>query len=262
MAKAQAQQAPVSKGNVVLSTLKVEYMPIDSIKPNEYNPNRQSEHDFTLLCKSIDEDGMTQPIVVLRTSMVIVDGEHRWRACKALGYTEVPVVLTDMTPAQARIATLRHNRARGGEDVELAAAVLRDLAKMGATEWLKDSLEMDAVELENFLSGVDQQDGMSNEQAAALANADQDTLKDLVRKEGGVVEEHQTTSVQDVIRARETRLRDAKNEQERKKIEKDTSVYRLRLVFTGEEAGVVRKALGNKPVEKLLQICRDRSHQP
>ena len=261
MAKAK-QDKPVAKGNVALGQLKVEYMPIDAVKPNDYNPNRQSEHDFTLLCKSIDEDGMTQPVVVIGETMTIVDGEHRWRACKALGFEEIPVVLTDMTPAQARIATLRHNRARGGEDVELAAAVLRDLAKLGATEWLKDSLEMDDVELGNFLSAVDHQDGMSNDQAAALANADQDTLKTMIKQEGGKVEEHQTASVQDVIRARETRLRAAKTEQERAKVEKDTSVYRQRLGFTGEEAGIVRKAQANKPDEKLLQICRERSHQP
>lgn len=259
--KKQTPKVP-SKSNVVLGQLKVEYMPIDAVKPNDYNPNRQSEHDFTLLCKSIDEDGMTQPIVVIKSTMVIVDGEHRWRACKALGFEQVPVVLTDMTPAQARIATLRHNRARGGEDVELAAAVLRDLAKLGATDWLKDSLEMDQVELDNFLSAVDHQDGMSNEQAALLADADQATLKEMIQQEGGKVEEHETASVQDVIRARENRLRNAKNEQEKAKVLKDTSVYRLRLVFTGDEAGVVRKALGNKPVEKLLQICRERSHRP
>lgn len=262
MSKPKKPTEPAAKENVVLDKLKVVYMPIDAVTPNDYNPNRQSEHDFTLLCKSIDEDGMTQPIVALRSSMVIVDGEHRWRACKTLGFTEVPVVLTDMSPAQARIATLRHNRARGGEDVELAAAVLRDLSKLGATEWLKDSLEMDDLELTNFLDAVDHQDGMSNEQAASLANADQDTLNRMIVKEGGVVEEHQTSSVQDVIRARETRILAAKTEQERISVVNDTSVYRLRLVFTGDEAGIIRKALGNRPVEKLLEICRERSQQP
>lgn len=251
--------AKVDKKNVALDTLKIEYLPIDDVKPNEYNPNRQSEHDFELLCKSIDEDGMTQPIVVLRETRVIVDGEHRWRACKALGFQEVPVVLTDMTAAQARIATLRHNRARGDEDVQLAAAVLRDLVKLGATDWLKDSLNMDEVELDNFLEAVDQQDGMSNEQAAELANADDHTLREMVKKEGGQIEEHQSVSVQDVIRAREKRILEAKNLQEKEQAQREIDVYRLRLVFTGDQAVVVKRVLGKKPIEKLLEICRSRS---
>jgi ParB/RepB/Spo0J family partition protein len=253
-----AKKVQVDKQNVALQTLKIEYVAIDSVKPNDYNPNRQSEHDFELLCKSIDEDGMTQPVVVLRKDNVIVDGEHRWRACKALGFEQVPVVFTDMTPAQARIATLRHNRARGEEDVELAAAVLRDLVSLGATDWVKDSLNLDEVELSNFLEAVDKQDGMSTEEAEKLAEADDSTLREMVKSEGGSIDEHQSVSVQDVIRAREKRLREAKNEQEKADAAREIDVYRLRLVFTGEQAVVVRRVLGKKPIERLLEICKSR----
>lgn len=249
---------PASKNNVVLTKLVIEYVPIDSLKPNDYNPNRQSEHDFELLCKSIDEDGMTQPVVALRATRVIVDGEHRWRACKALGLEQVPVVLTDMDPAQARIATLRHNRARGEENVELAAAVLRDLVALGATDYLKDSLNLDDVELSNFLDAVDKQDGMSTADAKELAEADDATLREMVKKEGGSVDEHQSVSVQDVIRAREKRIQTAKSDQEKADAIREVDVYRLRLVFTGEQATIVRRVLGKKPIERLLQICRDR----
>lgn len=256
MAKKQAKIT--EKHNVALQTLIIEYLPIDAVKPNDYNPNRQSEHDFELLCKSIDEDGMTQPIVALRATRVIVDGEHRWRACKALGYTEVPVVLTDMNPAQARIATLRHNRARGEENVELAAAVLRDLVKLGATEWLKDSLSMDEVELQNFMESVDHQDGFTSEQAKQIATADDAELRSMVRQEGTAIDEHASVSVQDVIRAREQRLSQAKDDQEKAQIDKETDVYRLRLVFTGMQAEIIRRVLGKKPIDTLLEICRSR----
>jgi hypothetical protein len=147
-------KAKVEKLNNKLERLVIEYAPIDSIHNNSYNPNRQSDHDFQLLLASIREDGFTQPIIVQRASREIVDGEHRWRAARELGYTEIPIVLTDMTPEQMRIATLRHNRARGSEDVELSVQVLRDLEKLGALDWAQDSLLLDDVELNRLLEDI------------------------------------------------------------------------------------------------------------
>src|SRR5690606_944115 len=83
-----------------LETLSIEYVDVDSVSPNTYNPNRQSEHDFELLVKAMTEDGITQPIIVQRSTRQIVDGEHRWRAAKHLGYTQIPVVFVDMTEEQ------------------------------------------------------------------------------------------------------------------------------------------------------------------
>lgn len=252
----------VQKHNVQLETLRVEYVPIDSLKPNDYNPNRQSEHDFELLCKSIESDGFTQPVVALRSTRVIVDGEHRWRAAGALGHEEIPVVFTDMTPEQARIATLRHNRARGEEDVRLAAAVLKDLARLGATDYIQDSLNMDALELENFLEAVDDADGFSTEEASAIASADDDTLRRMVREEGGRIDEHTSVSVQDVVRAREERLADQRRGEERDASRSDAAVYKLRLVFTGDESVIVKRVLGRRPIERLLAICAGEITRP
>ena len=138
MAKTKGK-AEVEKKNKVLEALNVQYVTHDQIVPNTYNPNRQSEDEFELLKRSMSEDGFTQPIVCVKHEdqegmFRIVDGEHRWRCSKELGYDEIPVVVTPMTYEQARIATLRHNRARGSEDIELTSEVLRDLEKLGALD--------------------------------------------------------------------------------------------------------------------------------
>ena len=116
----------VERKAVALERLNVEYTSIDSLKPNTYNPNRQSDHDFELLLRSMEEDGFTQPIVV-NNDFVIIDGEHRWRAASSLGIKEIPIVKVNMSKEQMRISTIRHNRARGSHDVQLEAEVLRDL---------------------------------------------------------------------------------------------------------------------------------------
>lgn len=127
--------AAVGKKASALERLVVEYVAVDSIKPNSYNPNRQTERDFELLLLSMKEDGFTQPIVCQRESREIVDGEHRWRAGRHLGLEMVPVVFVDMTMEQMRISTLRHNRARGSEDIDLSTKVLQDLRELGALDW-------------------------------------------------------------------------------------------------------------------------------
>lgn len=43
----------IAKTAVALQRLAVEYVPHDSIHPNTYNPNRQSEHEFELLRRSM-----------------------------------------------------------------------------------------------------------------------------------------------------------------------------------------------------------------
>ncbi len=100
-----------------LGALTVEYLAINAVRPNSYNPNRQSKDDFELLSRSIDEDGFNQPIVVRKETMEIVDGEHRWRCAREKGFTQIPCVLVSMTDQQMRVSTLRHNRARGSEDL-------------------------------------------------------------------------------------------------------------------------------------------------
>jgi hypothetical protein len=52
-------KATIQARSARLERLVIEYVPINSIKPNRYNPNRQSEHEFELLKKSMDEDGIT-----------------------------------------------------------------------------------------------------------------------------------------------------------------------------------------------------------
>lgn len=147
-------KTPITKNIVTLEHMDVTQVPVDSIHPNDYNPNRQSDRDFELLCRSIEEDGFTQPILVHEPTMTIVDGEHRWRACKVLGHTTVSVVMSSMTIEQMMIATLRHNRARGNENINLASDVLREIQKMGGIEGAADSLMMDDIEMKIMLEDI------------------------------------------------------------------------------------------------------------
>lgn len=242
---AKKTPAAEAKNNVVLDRLDVTYLPVDAVKPNQYNPNRQSDHDFELLCKSIAEDGFTQPIVVDEASMEIVDGEHRWRACKALGFPEVPVVLTRMTAEQRRISTLRHNRARGAEDASMAADVLREIEAAGEMAWAQDSLMLDDLEVKRLLEDVSPSEtdkvdvGPSSGPTATVLDGQTDPASEKRRKETAVAQ----------AKAAEQQTMERRDGE---------GVYRVLLVFEGEEAACIQRVIrsAEKPAHKVVELCQ------
>jgi ParB/RepB/Spo0J family partition protein len=95
-------------------------VPTDSITPNPWNPNKQSDFMFEKERGSIREFGFLDPITV-RTlddgSLQIVDGEHRWRAALAEKMPAVQVLnLGNLTDARARVLTDLLNSIRGKVD--------------------------------------------------------------------------------------------------------------------------------------------------
>lgn len=243
--------AVVERTGQALEQLVIEYVSPDAITPNSYNPNRQNEHEFRLLCKSMEEDGFTQPVIV-GADGAIVDGEHRWRAAKELGLTAIPIVRVPMDAAQARVATLRHNRARGSEDIELSVEVLRDLERLGALEWAADSLDLDDEELNRLLADIPAPEALAGEEFSEAwepgnAGSQIETADQRVDV---------TPLAADAIRAREERLREARTEEERQAITRDRSIYRVALTFAAEEADLVKTALGESPAARMIEVCR------
>ena len=112
----------------------VTWVPRDNLTANNYNPNKMPKQEMKLLKVSIMEDGWTQPIVA-RIDGEIVDGFHRWTVAgdpevSALTDGLVPVVrITEIDPARQRMATIRHNRARGEHYVLSMADIVAELVK-------------------------------------------------------------------------------------------------------------------------------------
>lgn len=73
-------------------------VPVNSIKPNSLQP-RQTFSDESLadLAESIRENGIIQPLIVVRSGngFELVAGERRLRAAKVVGLYEVPVIIRD-----------------------------------------------------------------------------------------------------------------------------------------------------------------------
>lgn len=131
----------------------VKWVDRNTLKPNGYNPNRVAPPELRLLKISIMEDGWTQPIVI-NPDNEIVDGFHRWTVSGDKQVAEltgglIPVVVTkprDM--AQQKMATIRHNRARGTHGVLDMSKIVQSMIEDGVSQQeIMGRLQMEAEEV-------------------------------------------------------------------------------------------------------------------
>ena len=119
-----------------LSTL--QWVDRDSLKPNDYNPNKVSQENLKLLRQSILSNGWTLPIVV-RPDYGIIDGFHRWTVAgeeplRSMLDGKVPVVIVrHADEAEDIYGTITHNRARGTHLLEPMKAIVKRLLAQGKT---------------------------------------------------------------------------------------------------------------------------------
>lgn len=82
-------------------------VPIDSVRPH---PENARQGDVGALCESLERNGQYAPIEYRRESGEIVVGNHRWKAAKALGWSEIAAIPLDISETQARRILLVDNR--------------------------------------------------------------------------------------------------------------------------------------------------------
>tara|TARA_R110000772_G_C13310310_1_gene440322 strand:- start:4022 stop:4534 length:513 start_codon:yes stop_codon:yes gene_type:complete len=129
----------------------------EELTSNDYNPNKVAKPEMALLKISILEDGWTQPIVI-NPDMSIVDGFHRWTTSadaevSAMTDGLIPTVMLNPTSReQQKMATIRHNRARGTHKVLEMSTIITDLVKQGiAGEEIMHRLGMEKEEVTRLL---------------------------------------------------------------------------------------------------------------
>jgi ParB/RepB/Spo0J family partition protein len=124
----QMRRLQMEKGG--LGVLEVIWYNIDAVHPNNYNPNVMSESKFEALCDFLRTQGAEKldPIWVKREGaekFEIIDGEHRWRAAKAVGWKRIrgfePL---DIDVDSSKAFNVRKNRERGKLDAEKMGKIL------------------------------------------------------------------------------------------------------------------------------------------
>ena len=127
----------------------VKYMNTSDIKELVGNPRTITKEDFDRLKTSIKNNPEyfeARPLIVSdRTGeMVVIAGNQRLRAAKALGIEQVPaVVLHNLTEEKEKEIVIRDNVSNGRWDMDLLANNydIGDLADWGVAVNLKDDFE-------------------------------------------------------------------------------------------------------------------------
>ena len=130
-------------------------VPIEKVKPNNYNPNKVAPTEMRLLYESIKEDGYTMPVVCYYSKAkdyyLIVDGFHRYQIM--LDYPDIyerergllPVSVINKPLDKRMASTVRHN---GSHDVDLMSNIVKELHELGRSdEWISKHLGMDKDEI-------------------------------------------------------------------------------------------------------------------
>jgi ParB-like chromosome segregation protein Spo0J len=119
----------------------VQWVPIEKVHANSYNPNMVASTEMRLLYQSIKHDGYTQPIVTIydaeKDRYVVVDGFHRYSVMKRhrdiydLNDGHLPVVVIKKDINDRMASTIRHNRARGRHSIDGMSKIVIDMLAGG-----------------------------------------------------------------------------------------------------------------------------------
>lgn len=130
--------------------VKSEVVPVDSIRPNDYNPNKMPGSVYAFLKKSIAKWGFLQAVIVT-TDNVIIDGEHRWKAVKEQGGTEIEIKRVDMTEEEAKASTINFNQTKGEADEEMLGRLIRSLHESMGADKLQQAIVLDTRRINNLI---------------------------------------------------------------------------------------------------------------
>lgn len=221
---------------------RIELWPVERLRPYERNARTHSAEQLAQLQASIKQFGFTAPILVDSDDGILA-GHGRLEAARALGMTEVPVVVLDhLSPEQRRQYVLADNKLAenaGWDDAKLAAELNEllsmdiDLSSLGFSEQdlarLGDGLELG--QFEELSQGFERAEPEQRPPGLGLGPAGEDEGPEDATAESGEVEERHVFSVNLLWDDRE-------------------------VVLAAVRAAKERHGLEGTP-EALVQICRE-----
>lgn len=123
----------MKQNNKTKDSLRIEYVPIESLRPSEYNPRKISKEAMDELKKSIQRFKLVDPFIINSAPNrrnIVIGGHMRLRAATEMGFKEVPVVYINIPDIKReKELNLRLNRNAGEFDWDLLANFNEDFLK-------------------------------------------------------------------------------------------------------------------------------------
>jgi len=145
---------------------------LDSVIPNDWNPNQQNPEIFNRLVRDIEEYGFLQPFLAFEKpedyeiheefpgdpdliDYIIIDGEHRYEALRQLGSEKCVLVVAPGELSGDEIermaATVRMNAIRGKNNINKMVHLMERIARERELDEAADLVMMEADEFEELI---------------------------------------------------------------------------------------------------------------
>jgi len=167
------------------SSLEVYDVDIEKIHPNGWNPNEELEETFCALTEEIEEEGFDEPIIVVEDEAnpghyIIIGGEHRYKACRIIGKTEIPCIIKKgWDEVQQKIKTVRRNLLKGFLNPHKFTKLVNDIKRIYQVDDDVLAREMGFKDEEAFLKKYKEEKEKRDE-------AIKDATKDMQKESGAV----------------------------------------------------------------------------
>ena len=120
-------------------------MKLSDLKAAEYNPRKITRKALEGLQNSLKEFGAVQPIVWNKKTKQVVGGHQRIVALRAIGETEAPVVVVELSEEKEKVLNITLNNTKiEGEFTDTLDDLLKEI--QAATPDLYRSLRMDTLQ--------------------------------------------------------------------------------------------------------------------
>lgn len=133
-------------------------IPTNEIVPNPFQPRTDfNEQAFDELKKSILENGLIQPVTVRRiehNKYELISGERRLRACKAIGYHEIPayIIKVDTNEDMLALSLIENIQREKLNSIEIGYAYKRLMNECGLSqEDIAERVGKDRTTVTNFI---------------------------------------------------------------------------------------------------------------
>jgi len=138
--------------------MRIEKISVDKIKPNTWNPNQMTEEQEKYLEQEYKRIGYVQPILVRPKGnhYEIIDGEHRWKVAKKVGFKEIECVIVEMSDEEAKLTTINMNKIKGVDNPIKLAELLEELKKTDPS--LIDLVAMEREEIDSLIEVMNERE--------------------------------------------------------------------------------------------------------
>ena len=158
-----------------VAELKTKLLPIENLKPAEYNPRKKltpEDSEYKKIQASIERWGYCDPVIVNK-DMTVIGGHQRLKVMKDLGYTQISAVVLDIGKNDEKALNVALNKISGSWDFELLSNLMSDLVTDGFDVELTG---FDAVEIVDLI-GDDEDKGENHKQDEDKENERMRTIR-------------------------------------------------------------------------------------